>query len=1624
MKTLSTYCAGAIWLSGLFLPTCLWAALFSQTGSLNTGRSQSTTTLLQDGRVLAVGGYFTATLSSAEIYDHATGAWTATGSLSQVRYSHTATLLTNGKVLVAGGRFDNTVVATCELYDPATGTWSGTGTMNQARQLHTATLLNNGKVLVAGGNLLGSITATAELYDPTTGTWSAVMAMGTSRFAQTATTLADGKVLVAAGYTDPGGELKSCELFDPHTSTWTSTGDMNVKRYAHAAVRLPNGKVLAIGGVFGSVTASTELYDPNTGTWTSTGLLNAGRSDFSATLLPNGQVFVTGGSGATFLNSAELYDPGTGIWTGSSTMSTARSLHTAVLLTGGRVLVVGGYDGSVRLDSNEVYDYRTAAWSNVDALDTARYFAGSTLLLNGKVLAVGGVDGANNSVASAEIYDPATDAWTATDSLDNPRHLVTTTLLRNGKVLVAAGYRNSIASGVPDAELYDMGTGVFSPTGTMVTGRYAHTATLLPNGKVLAVNGHSGTATLASSELYDPDAGTWAETGLRSAGTYSHTATLLPDGQVLVAGGVIAGSSSAVAELYNPATGVWTATESLSAARHNHTATLLPNGKVLVAGGYSTLVSDKLSSAEIYDPLTGHWSSAGSMSVSLYGHTSTLLQDGRVLAAGDRGGENGCSFYDPASNSWIAAPALNLDHAYSSAMLLLNGKVLVMGGLDASTVLSTCTLFDTGLGFDNSWRPAISTAPSSSELGNALALTGTGFRGVSGASSGSTTDSSTAYPVVQLRSLDNHQVKFLPSSPSTPWSDTAFTSTGVTYMPPGHALVTVFTNGIPSTSAFTLITDPVPGPEIVVEDANSNDLTSGLASFDFGTKGVGFNSLPKTFTVKNTGDAPLEISNISFYVGDTGSFAFTQGGGGPSTVAVNGSITFSVVLNPFSVGNKGAVLKIESNDADESEFDIYVSGTGQTPVPGSLAFSEELTVVNEEVGTQNIVIHRTGGNDGPVSVTVNSTPGTATTADYTAITDLVVNFANNETSRTVPVTIINNPASEPNENFTLTLSTPTNGAALGAPNPTTIRIIDATDSVKPKVTITTPAPNANVAEGAVTLNGTATDDKGLVEVELTLNGVALNTAFTLDASGKSATFTNPLMPVPGLNTLTARSKDTRNNFSTLQTRTFYYIVERPLTVNTNGPVGSGILTAPFPATDNTRRVGFSYTLVATPTPGFVFNGWTANDFTGTGVTPAMAELPKLTFTHQENLVLTANFIANPFTTDIVGKFNGLVLSSFFDPFPNGTMPSNENNGLLTATVTVKTGGVSGKVKIDGLTLPFSGVFDNSGVARFGKSRATQVILPRKGKSGLTLSLNLDMSGSTNQITGILTKVVRGEVMAHSDIIADRAYYSAANPVPTNLAGTSKQAYTCVFLSNPLQNPIFEEADYPQGHGYATGTISTTGTVSLVGKLADNTMITLSMPLAEDDSWPLFAQLYGNKGSISGHITVNDSFPDTDMTCGGLMWFRPYLNSQWYPFGWDEGILVNLIGSKYNVPPATPPATVFPDLDPVDPINGNAALRMKDGLLTSLLDAKINIAATTNKVTLASTNTTPASMSIVKTSGLFTGSFTHTNGTKPAFQGVIYQKDGMFRGGWGYFMTAKPKVLNFLGESGSVNVDAN
>jgi hypothetical protein len=90
-------------------------------------------------------------------------------------------------------------------------------------------------------------------------------------------------------------------------------------------------------------------------------------------------------------------------------------------------------------------------------------------------------------------------------------------------------------------------------------------------------------------------------------------------------------------------------------------------------------------------------------------------------------------------------------------------------------------------------------------LGSPLVASGSGFRGLSEAAGGQSTQSATNYPLVQLRRLDSEQVHWLVPDPDAPFSDTLYISLGVQGILPGPASVTMFVNGIPGTSRLITV---------------------------------------------------------------------------------------------------------------------------------------------------------------------------------------------------------------------------------------------------------------------------------------------------------------------------------------------------------------------------------------------------------------------------------------------------------------------------------------------------------------------------------------------------------------------------------------------------------------------------------------------------------------------------------------------------------------------------------------------------------------------------------------------------------------------------------------------------
>jgi hypothetical protein len=369
------------------------------TGTMVTPREGYSAVRLQDGRVLVVGGYsgpsgYARDLKSAELYDPATGTWSAAGSISKPLASDGATLLRDGKVLILVGYAEDGPSG-AEVYDPATGTWTATGPMARGEDNLSGalTLLQDGRVLATGFR-------GAQVYDPASGTWTNTGPMA-RECCGTLQVLQDGRVL------DTGG----AQVFDPASGAWTAAGKRNYDGFGSAVVLLSDGKVLVAGGRGFKAPDnyfdldSAEVYDPDTGAWTAIADMHAKTFATAAFLQPDGKVLVVGS------RSAEVYDPATGTWTALSSRPGINYNH-AVLLSDGTVQVTGELPGDAdeSVCTADVYDPGIGSWTTTSTM--LECGPGSlTPLLDGTLLGAGGSDcsddGECGSTGTAKLYIPA-----------------------------------------------------------------------------------------------------------------------------------------------------------------------------------------------------------------------------------------------------------------------------------------------------------------------------------------------------------------------------------------------------------------------------------------------------------------------------------------------------------------------------------------------------------------------------------------------------------------------------------------------------------------------------------------------------------------------------------------------------------------------------------------------------------------------------------------------------------------------------------------------------------------------------------------------------------------------------------------------------------------------------------------------------------------------------------------------------------------------------------------------------------------------------------------------------------------------------------------------------------------
>jgi hypothetical protein len=259
-------------------------------------------------------------------------------------------------------------------------------------------------------------------------------------------------------------------------------------------------------------------------------------------------------------------------------------------------------------------------------------------------------------------------------------------------------------------------------------------------------------------------------------------------------------------------------------------------------------------------------------------------------------------------------------------------------------------------------------------------------------------------------------------------------------------------------------------------------------------------------------------------------------------------------------------------------------------------------------------------------------------------------------------------------------------------------------------------------------------------------------------------------------------------------------------------------------------VGKMYKLKAKADFGQLFAGWNGID----------SQSPALTFVMRSNLVLTANFVPNPFLA-IKGNYAGLAADT------NAVTP--QSSGYFGLTVT-PSGAFSGKLLLAGGHFGFHGQFDLNGNVAVAVSRGTLF-------SPLSLMLHLDLTNGTDSVSGTLT-----DGAWVSEVGGDRnVFNSKLNPAAQ--AG--------------LRDFILERADDSKVEaGVGQGKISTSGSANVSGSLQDGTKFRAASLLAKNGDCPFY--LSRSKGSevVIGWL----NFPKVaDPTASGtVLWVKSGTNT--------------------------------------------------------------------------------------------------------------------------------------------------
>ena len=289
------------------------------------------------------------------------------------------------------------------------------------------------------------------------------------------------------------------------------------------------------------------------------------------------------------------------------------------------------------------------------------------------------------------------------------------------------------------------------------------------------------------------------------------------------------------------------------------------------------------------------------------------------------------------------------------------------------------------------------------------------------------------------------------------------------YVAPASGKARVLNGAVADLGAFEL---PIP-------------LNGGLIQFGAATFSAGEAAGTTTISVTRTGGvdgvasvhytvAPGTATAPADFAAVNGTLTWADGDGAPK------SFTVSIVNDTLYEGNETVLLSLDqvtglAKLGATTAATLTIVDDDPPPPVGTLQFTSASAIVAEGAGSVQLTVTRTGGSFGAISVSYATAGGSATAADDFTATSGTLNWADGDVAaKSITVPIVNDVLNEPNETFTVTLTSPTGGATLGSPATNTVTITDD----DPVGSLQFAAPTATVAENAGSVQLTVTRTGG------------------------------------------------------------------------------------------------------------------------------------------------------------------------------------------------------------------------------------------------------------------------------------------------------------------------------------------------------------------------------------------------------------------------------------------------------------------------------------------------------------------------------------------------------------------